>query len=463
MGTSGMVFEYGHTMSHAIEKAYGDGTIPHGLGVTYGMLSTSYVAERMGIMTPEDREKHDSVCWLLLKRWPLPEPRPSVEKIMSFAMRDSKRGLTGEADSEISDVMLTKIGGVVHTKTNNLSKFPSEHLHKWLYTMGFPHEDATRPVQASVVSETSCNLLVDTIRGSSRSDLIGLGFEPLTVGFANHVWATERHGLEVVVKSYTELANLRVDVAAIGCVDRLAGERGVGPRVLFSNPQGLVMERVQGRTLEECDLHRTDAHLLGMVAQAIASLHKLPVPEVCGSTPIVWRTMDKMIEVAKRRPELWPQEMPSPETVCGEVADSRRMLDGADFPVMLCHGDFKPSSVILATNEDCVTIIDHELAGPNYRGFDLMKVFRTDSQSSALSMKMFFSSYLKSMGQPSTDVQVAALVREAKMFEPLTWLEAACFFLAMPQLKPQETPRWNALAVDRWSKYMSAKSSALVK
>jgi len=393
----------------------------------------------------------------------LPEPRPSVEKIMAFAMRDSKRGLTGEADNEISDVMLTRIGDVIHTKTNNLSKFPCEHLHRWLYTMGFPYEGAPQPIHASVVTEGDCKRLVDTVRGSSRSDLIGRGFEPLTVGFANHVWATDKCGPELVVKCYTELAYLRVDAAAIGCVDRLAGERGVGPRVRFSNPQGLVMDRVQGRTLEESDVHKADAHLLDMVAQAIASLHQLPVPEVCGSTPMVWRTINKMIEVAKRRPELWPQEMPSPEEVCGEVAESRRALDSEDFQVMLCHGDFKPSNVILATSEDCVTIIDHELAGPNYRGFDLMKIFRTDSQPSALSMKMFFSSYLKAIGQPSSAVHVAGLVREAKKFEPLTWLEAACFFLAMPQLKPQETSRWNALAVDRWSKYMSAKSSTLVK
>merc|ERR1719352_2257887 len=70
---SGMIFEYGHTVSHAIEKAYGDGTIPHGIGVTYGMLSSSYAAERLGIMSPEERSKHDALCWLLLKRCPLPE------------------------------------------------------------------------------------------------------------------------------------------------------------------------------------------------------------------------------------------------------------------------------------------------------------------------------------------------------------------------------------------------------
>merc|ERR1712066_611343 len=87
--THGMIFEYGHTVSHAIEKAYGDGVVPHGIGVTYGMLSSSYAAEKLGIMTPEDRKEHDELCWLLLKRWPLPEPRPTVEKIMGYAMRDS--------------------------------------------------------------------------------------------------------------------------------------------------------------------------------------------------------------------------------------------------------------------------------------------------------------------------------------------------------------------------------------
>merc|ERR1719414_2724332 len=138
--TSAMIFEYGHTVSHAIEKAYGDGVVPHGLGVTYGMLSSSYAAEKLGIMSAADREEHDELCWLLLQRWSLPEPRPSVEVIMGLAMRDSKRGLTGEAGDEISDVLLRKMGDVVPTATNNLSKFPCALVEEWLQTMGFPSE-----------------------------------------------------------------------------------------------------------------------------------------------------------------------------------------------------------------------------------------------------------------------------------------------------------------------------------
>merc|ERR1712113_262213 len=45
-----------------------------------------------------DREEHDKLLWLLLRKWPLPEPLPSVDVVMGLAMRDSKRGLTNEAE-----------------------------------------------------------------------------------------------------------------------------------------------------------------------------------------------------------------------------------------------------------------------------------------------------------------------------------------------------------------------------
>merc|ERR1712107_582785 len=79
--TSGMIFEYGHTISHAIEKTYGDGVIPHGLGVTYGMLACSYVSMKLGIMSMDDRDDHDALCELLLVKWPLPKPLPSIEEV----------------------------------------------------------------------------------------------------------------------------------------------------------------------------------------------------------------------------------------------------------------------------------------------------------------------------------------------------------------------------------------------
>jgi 3-dehydroquinate synthase/2-deoxy-scyllo-inosose synthase len=134
---SGMLFEYGHTVSHALEKAYGDGVLPHGIGVCYGMLSSSYAAEKMGIMSKSDREEHDKICNLLVQRWPLQDPKPSIETVMSLGMRDSKRGITSEAEDEISDVLLTRIGDVILTKTHNLSKFQASYVEEWLELQGF--------------------------------------------------------------------------------------------------------------------------------------------------------------------------------------------------------------------------------------------------------------------------------------------------------------------------------------
>lgn len=453
--TSGMIFEYGHTVSHAIEKAYGDGVIPHGLGVTYGMLSSSYAAERLGIMSPEDRKKHDELCWLLLKRWPLPEPRPAVEKIMRFGMRDSKRGITAEEDDEISDVLLNKIGDIVYTKTQNLSKFPCKHVEKWLYSMGFPHEECARATNDILTAE-ECKALLDTVRTSSDSDLIGMGFEPLTVGFANYVWATKKYNQQIVVKRYTDLAFLRLDAEAIGCVDVHSGENGVGPRVLYSSSQGLVMERLDGRTLEEEDMHIDDQGLLNIVAKALGKLHSLPVPKVSDGCPMLWRNIDRTMEAASRKPELWPQEMPSMQVILDEVEKTKVMVKEMQPHIVLCHGDLKPSNVIYNKSADEVHIIDHELAGPNYRAFDLMKIFRTAGKQSDSSMDHFIRRYCEMV---DAEADIARIKEETKIFEPLTWLEAACFFLALPQFKPQDTPRWNSLALDRWNKYLTTKAS----
>jgi len=103
-------------------------------------MSSSFAAEQMGIMSAEDRAEHDKLCMLLLHRWPLPAPMPSAATVMQLAMRDSKRGITGEEGDEISDVLLRKMGDIVHTKTQNLSKFPAHLVYEWLLQTGFPEQ-----------------------------------------------------------------------------------------------------------------------------------------------------------------------------------------------------------------------------------------------------------------------------------------------------------------------------------
>lgn len=211
------------------------------------------------------------------------------------------------------------------------------------------------------------------------------------------------------------------------------------------------MERLEGRTLEEPDMHRGDLGLLESVARALAAVHRLPSPAACDGEPMLWRTVDKMMGVVARKPELIPEGMPGLEAIREKIHDAKRLLQGHEPKVVFGHNDFKPSNVMLT--EGGVKIIDFELSGPNYRGFDLMKVFRTAAGPSQSCMRHFLGVYAGQVGAVSSEAVVSSLLQEANLFEPLTWLEACVFFLTLPVFKPDGVARWNELALDRWAKF----------
>lgn len=309
---------------------------------------------------------------------------------------------------------------------------------------------------ASKVSAKDCEHLISVLGCTAKEELESLGLQPLTVGFANLVCGAQVYGQPLVVKRYTDLVFLRIPPEAAGAVDVYAGEIGLGPRVLYSSKQGLVMEHCPGNTLEEADMHKGDYELLDLVARALAALHQSPVPERCAGEPMLWRTIEKMMVVVAGAPQLLPPGMPSIEQLNVEIRAVRSTVEQHQPRLVLGHGDFKPSNVI--RHSYGVTVIDFELGGPNYRGFDLMKVFRTSSPvSSVLCMERFLQTYAVEVGESQPDGSISAMLAEARMFEPLTWLEAAVFFLTMPQFKPEDTSKWNKLALHRWRKFMETK------
>lgn len=306
-------------------------------------------------------------------------------------------------------------------------------------------------------SEEDC---AELLRSISGKDPLAPGDDclPLTAGFANSVYAVSRQGEKLIVKCYTDLVFLRIAEDAIGVVDLCASAHRIGPRVMHSSTSGLVMEHLPGRTLEEADIQRNgNEQLLEGVAEALAQFHRLPVPEACKGEPMLWRTITKMLAVIQRRPELLPPQMPDLEAIVIEIEAARAALDKHALPVVLGHGDFKPSNVI--EHEGSVRLIDFELGGPNYRGFDIMKLFRTnDSSWSESNLALFLRAYLAASG-PSGGEQLQAMFKEVARFEALTWLEAAVFFLTLPQFKPCESSRWHSLAVHRWNKFQETKST----
>jgi hypothetical protein len=90
--------------------------------------------------------------------------------------------------------------------------------------------------------------------------------------------------------------------------------------------------------------------------------------------------------------------------------------------------------MILADNS--LKLIDLELSGFNYRGFDLMKLYRADR--AVFSEESFFKflyeyhaefNLLNNKTKKNIRAEVEQLALECRIFEPLTWLEAAIFFI----------------------------------
>jgi len=166
------------------------------------------------------------------------------------------------------------------------------------------------------------------------------------------------------------------------------------------------------------------------------------------------------MDVAARRPELMPAGMPDIDEINVEINAMRAALERQHVKVVFCHGSMVPSKVVMRC-DGTVKLIDFELGGPSYRGFDLMKLFRTAGQSSEECIEYFLSVYAGAVGEVIGEKQckedVVALMKEVRMFEPLTWLEAALFFIVMPQFKPQGSEKWNELAIHRWRKFQETK------
>ena len=137
--------------------------------------------------------------------------------------------------------------------------------------------------------------------------------------------------------------------------------------------------------------------------------------------------------------------------------------------VPLGHGDFKLSNVMLTKRTNELRFIDFELTGVHYRGYDLAKFFRSSKQSVSPDLRRwhqvaFWESYheqitnKKEARSPDCDLKlneaITQLEWEAEMLEPMTWLEAASFFLSMANLDdPSEKQKWNGLALDRLTSF----------
>ncbi len=103
-----LVFEYGHTVGHAIELA-AEGRVPHGEAVGLGMIVAAEVASRLGRLSEADRSLHHR----LLRRNGLTVRLPvgvTVAAVMALVRMDNKRGYVCTRPDQVAMILLDGLG-----------------------------------------------------------------------------------------------------------------------------------------------------------------------------------------------------------------------------------------------------------------------------------------------------------------------------------------------------------------
>lgn len=276
----------------------------------------------------------------------------------------------------------------------------------------------------------------------------------------------------------------------------IVGEQGLGPKVvatsILSETAMVLMQECCGRTLTEADLHGSNVSesteprkCLEATAKTLARFHMLELPLEQGhslsnsGSNVLFRSCEVMLSLCEKD---W-------NVVQGWDFDRLRLafqhekellLDqlSEDDLVRAGHGDCKAANVMVLTgdtNRDDLPcraqLIDLELTGMHFRSYDLAKLFRTKSPTpfSNQNRRVFLEQYASAYNEQNTkrnngqDAPQALdpdeLERQSDLILPLTWLEAAIFFVCTAA-SSLETMKWNELAADRLACYNQSVSGS---
>lgn len=288
---------------------------------------------------------------------------------------------------------------------------------------------------------------------------------PIQNGFCNDVFevSLDDHK-KAIVKVYSEASKIRVDSSKRGEYEEIFNNLGIAPAVIALSESGIAHEFIDGKTMKENDVHSSDK-FSQKLARIVSKLHS-ERQEDCADrkqTCLTWKWFDLMLKEIENSSKELPSII-SYEILREEVRRNRFIIESANFPITLTHGDLKPSNIMIL-QDNSLQLIDLELSGSNYRGFDLMKLFRANRE--IFSEERFFKFLQEYCYLIDIDNYIAAggvekLALECRTFEPLTWLEAAIFFLFLicisdkMEVKAQEENiilfknRWEAYQESMW-------------
>ncbi|MEV5412853.1 phosphotransferase [Thermopolyspora sp. NPDC052614] len=140
-----------------------------------------------------------------------------------------------------------------------------------------------------------------------------------------------------------------------------AAEAGVGARVLCEMPGALLLEYIDGRTLDAAAVR--DPALTPAIAEACRTLHRGPrfVNDFS-----IFRKLDELLALCRRH----DLAIPAGYTDClPVVAEIEAALAERPGPTVPCHNDLLAENFLLADGR--VRIVDYQLSGNNDPGFEL--------------------------------------------------------------------------------------------
>ncbi|MGY4644674.1 3-dehydroquinate synthase family protein [Cellulomonas sp. URHB0016] len=105
-----LIFEYGHTVGHALEFLSG-GRTTHGEAVAWGMLVAAEVSQALGHLADDDVERHyDVVSWLQLDPAPAWAVGFDPDRVRAVLATDNKRGYVRTSRDTVPMVLLEALG-----------------------------------------------------------------------------------------------------------------------------------------------------------------------------------------------------------------------------------------------------------------------------------------------------------------------------------------------------------------
>lgn len=125
-----LVFEYGHTVGHAVEFL-SKGEIKHGEGVAFGLMVESEISHELGYL----KENEVDIHYKLLEKIGIINQLSNVEaytkdEIWNVMRHDNKRGYITENDGSVPMVLLKSLGKCCGEDTNYIKLVPKPVFEK---------------------------------------------------------------------------------------------------------------------------------------------------------------------------------------------------------------------------------------------------------------------------------------------------------------------------------------------